>query len=278
MHKILNLKNKDKYTGKLKDVGKMEIKNQTEEKAELYFYGDIVSSTWQSYWYEEDKCPQDITDFLKELDNSKAIDIFINSGGGSVHGGLAIYNILKRHQGEKTVYIDGIAASIASVIAMAGDKVVIPSNAQFMIHKPLTWCGGNADDFRKTADILDTCQKSIMSIYMDNVQDGISEEKITEMINEETWLTGDEAAEYFKFEVEEKSDVVACTSEYFEKYSKTPKNILEVKENIKNNMDHDDIVKKVLKELENKKALDKKVIDENLEKEKEEILNDLDLL
>lgn len=278
MPKILNLKNKDKYTGKLKDVGKMEIKNQTEEKAELYFYGDIVSSTWQSYWYEEDKCPQDITDFLKELDNSKAIDIFINSGGGSVHGGLAIYNILKRHQGEKTVYIDGIAASIASVIAMAGDKVVIPSNAQFMIHKPLTWCGGNADDFRKTADILDTCQKSIMSIYMDNVQDGISEEKITEMINEETWLTGDEAAEYFKFEVEEKSDVVACASEYFEKYSKTPKNILEVKENIKNNIDHDDIVKKVLKELENKKALDKKGIDENLEKEKEEILNDLDLL
>lgn len=275
MHKILNLKNKDKETGKLKDVGKMEIKNQTEEKAELYFYGDIVSSTWQSYWYEEDKCPQDITDFLKELDNSKAVDIFINSGGGSVHGGLAIYNILKRHQGEKTVYIDGIAASIASVIAMAGDKVIIPSNAQFMIHKPLTWCGGNADDFRKTADILDTCQKSIMSIYMDNVKEGVTEEKISEMINEETWLTGDEATQYFDFEVEEQSDVVACTSEYFDKYNKTPKNILNTKENA---TDHEDIVKKVLQIIENKNDLKTKEIEDSLEKQKAEILGDLDLI
>ena len=208
MPKILKLKNEDKKTGKLKNVGSIEIKNQTEEKAELYFYGDIVSSSWESYWYEEDKCPQDITDFLKELESSKSIDIFINSGGGSVHGGLAIYNLLKRHQGQKTVYVDGIAASIASVIAMAGDKIIIPSNAQFMIHKPLTWCGGNADDLRKTADILDTCQKSITNIYMENVKEGITEEKIMELINNETWFTGDEVAHYFNVEVEEQSDVV----------------------------------------------------------------------
>lgn len=276
MPKILKLKNEDKKTGKLKNVGSIEIKNQTEEKAELYFYGDIVSNSWESYWYEEDKCPQDITDFLKELESSKSIDIFINSGGGSVHGGLAIYNLLKRHQGQKTVYVDGIAASIASVIAMAGDKIIIPSNAQFMIHKPLTWCGGNADDLRKTADILDTCQKSITKIYMENVKEGITEEKITELINNETWFTGDEVAQCFNVEVEEQSDVVACSSEYFSKYSKTPSNILN-KEKV--SIDHDEIAAKVIQIIENKNldAKEKKLKDK-LEKEKEEILNDLDLI
>lgn len=276
MPKILKLKNEDKKTGKLKNVGSIEIKNQTEEKAELYFYGDIVSSSWESYWYEEDKCPQDITDFLKELESSKSIDIFINSGGGSVHGGLAIYNLLKRHKGQKTVYVDGIAASIASVIAMAGDKIIIPSNAQFMIHKPLTWCGGNANDFRKTADILDTCQKSITNIYMENVKEGITEEKITELINNETWFTGNEVAQYFNVEVEEKSDVVACSSQYFSKYSKTPSNILN-KEKVP--IDHDGIVAKVIQIIENKNLDAKeKELKDKLEKEKEEILNDLDLI
>lgn len=276
MPKILKLKNEDKKTGKLKNVGSIEIKNQTEEKAELYFYGDIVSSSWESYWYEEDKCPQDITDFLKELESSKSIDIFINSGGGSVHGGLAIYNLLKRHQGQKTVYVDGIAASIASVIAMAGDKIIIPSNAQFMIHKPLTWCGGNADDLRKTADILDTCQKSITNIYMENVKEGITEEKIMELINNETWFTGDEVAHYFNVEVEEQSDVVACSSQYFSKYSKTPSNILN-KEKV--SIDHDEIAAKVIQIIENKNLDAKeKELKDKLEKEKEEILNDLDLI
>ncbi len=276
MPKILKLKNEDKKTGKLKNVGSIEIKNQTEEKAELYFYGDIVSSSWESYWYEEDKCPQDITDFLKELESSKSIDIFINSGGGSVHGGLAIYNLLKRHQGQKTVYVDGIAASIASVIAMAGDKIIIPSNAQFMIHKPLTWCGGNADDLRKTADILDTCQKSITNIYMENVKEGITEEKIMELINNETWFTGDEVAHYFNVEVEEQSDVVGCSSQYFSKYSKTPSNILNKE---KASIDHDEIAAKVIQIIENKNLDAKeKELKDKLEKEKEEILNDLDLI
>ncbi|WP_330594436.1 Clp protease ClpP, partial [Clostridioides difficile] len=67
------------------------------------------------------------------------MNIYINSGGGSVFAGMAIYNMLKRHEGFKTVYVDGIAASIASVIALAGDRVVIPQNAYFMIHKP--WIG-----------------------------------------------------------------------------------------------------------------------------------------
>lgn len=148
----------DKKTNKVNKVGFMEIKNKSEEKAELYIYGDIVRDEWYK-WSDTDVCPQDITDFLKELDKAKDLDIFINSGGGSVHGGLAIYNQLKRHSGFKTVHIDGIAASIASVIACAADKIVIPSTAQFMIHKPsvMIWENMNADDLRREAESLDVC-------------------------------------------------------------------------------------------------------------------------
>ena len=150
----------------------MEIKNQNEAKAELFLYGDIVRDEWGKY-SDGDTCPSDITEFLKDLDNSKDIDIFINSGGGSVHGGLAIYNQLKRHNGFKTVHIDGIAASIASVIACVGDKVIIPTNAQFMIHKPsiFTWGSYNAEDLRREANALDVCQESIMNIYENNLKE-----------------------------------------------------------------------------------------------------------
>ena len=218
----------DKKTQKDKAVGFMEIKNSTDENAELFIYGDIVSDQW-SKWEDEDTCPQDITNFLKEIDKFKDIDIYINSGGGSVFAGIAIYNQLKRHKGNKVVHIDGIAASIASVIACAGDKVIIPRASQFMIHKPSSsyfWTSMNADELRKDADTLDTCQKSIASIYMDNVKEGVTEDKINELINAETWFTGNDVTEYFNFEVEETGEAVACASNYYERYRNIPKNLL----------------------------------------------------
>lgn len=207
----------------IKDVGYMQIKNSTNEKAELYLYGDIVKDEWYK-WSDDDTCPQDITDFLKDLNNFDNVDIFINSGGGSVHGGLAIYNQLKRHQGNKTVRVDGIAASIASVIACAGDRIIIPTNAQFMIHKPsiCLWANMNADDLRKEADVLDVCQNSIMSIYMDNVKAGIERSTIEDLVNAETWFTGENVTDYFNFEVEEGLEAVACASNYYDKYKNSP--------------------------------------------------------
>lgn len=250
MSKVWQLKKKDSLTGEVKNAGKLEIKNQTDNAADLYFLGDIVSDSWQSYWYDEDKCPQDISDFLKEIENTKDINIYINSGGGSVHAGIAIYNMLKRHKGYKTVYVDGIAASIASVIAMAGDKVVIPSNAQLMIHKPSSWASGDADDFRKLADILDTCQESITTIYMNNVKDGVTKDEITEMINAETWLTGSEASNYFNIEVEEQSEIVACSSDFYKKYKNIPQNILNTRINKPDIKNENDEIEMMRLELE----------------------------
>lgn len=117
---------------KLREVGSIEIRNQTDESADLCFFGDINSESlgeWQKY-YPEDKAPSDVKDFLDQLENVSKINVHINSGGGSVFGGIAIYNMLKRFDAEITVYVEGLAASIASVIAMAGDKIVIPANAQ----------------------------------------------------------------------------------------------------------------------------------------------------
>lgn len=244
----------DKKIKKNKTVGFMELKNKTDDmNASLYIYGDIVSDQW-SKWSDEDTCPQDITDFLKELDRYEDLDIYINSGGGSVFAGIAIYNQLKRHSGNKTVHIDGIAASIASVIACAGDKVIIPKASQFMIHKPANlyyWTSMNADQLRKDADVLDTCQKSISSIYMDNVKEGVTEDEINSLIDEETWFTGENVANYFDFEVEEGGEAVACSSDFYRKYKNAPENLLNSEKDKDNKLDEDD--KDNTKQQEDKK-------------------------
>lgn len=222
----LDLKRCDR-SGRLKKVGNLEIKNQAEEAADLYFLGDINSKSlgeWQKY-YPDDKAPSDVQDFLDQLDGVKKINVHINSGGGSVFGGIAIYNILKRYDAEITVYVEGLAASIASVIAMAGDRIVIPRNAQMMIHKPSSIVWGDADEMRKEADVLDGCQKVILNTYMRHAREGVTEEQINGLIDAETWKTGEDWQEYFDIEVSETDPVAAADSEYFDKYRNLPESL-----------------------------------------------------
>jgi len=221
MAKILEFKGKDK-AGKEKVNGKMEIKNQTESSAELYFYGDICGSTWDK-WQDEDKCPQDVANFLNELEGNKDVDIYINSGGGDAFAGLAIYNTLKRSPANKTVHVDGVAASAASVIALAGDRVIIPKTAQFMIHKAWGICIGNANDMAKYASDLNKCDESILNVYMENTREGISEGTIKQMVNDSTWMTGEDAAKYFNTEVGESLAIAAyADSQFFSMYKNLP--------------------------------------------------------
>lgn len=206
----------------------MNIKNQTSTSADLYIYGDIINNTgWK--WDDSDVMPDDIKNLLDEIKDTKSLNIYINSGGGSVFAGLAIYNMLKRSKAEKTVYVDGVAASIASVIALAGDRVVIPSNAFMMIHKPWAIAMGNSNDFRKMAEDLDCIESGIMNVYKDNMKDGVELSTIQEMVDAETWLNGEEAAKYFNIEVIEAKDIAACASDYFDKYQKTPSKIVAAK-------------------------------------------------
>lgn len=223
---LLKLTKRDR-NNKLREVGSIEIKNQTENSADLCFFGDINSESlgeWQKY-YPEDKAPQDVKEFLDQLENVSKINVHINSGGGSVFGGIAIYNMLKRFDAEITVYVEGLAASIASVIAMAGDKIIIPANAQMMIHKPSSCAWGNADEMRKEADILDGCQKVILTTYMEHAKEGVTKEQINDLINAETWKNGEEWQEYFDIEVSESSQAAAAASDFYDKYNNLPENI-----------------------------------------------------
>lgn len=276
MAKVLKLQKKDK-NNRYSEVGSIEIRNETETAADLCFFGDINSESlgeWQKY-YPEDKAPKDVQDFLDQLDGVSKINVHINSGGGSVFGGIAIYNILKRYDAEITVYVEGLAASIASVIAMAGDKIIIPANAQMMIHKPSSIAWGNADDMRKEADILDGCQKVILNTYMQHAKEGVTPEQINALIDAETWKNGEEWQEFFDIEVAEKSNAAACTSDYFDRYNNLP-------EKLKGKTDPQavdiDSIADALAERLKETLKDNQTPEDNKEKQIAAILEDLDLI
>lgn len=199
----------------------LSVKNLTNDSADIYFYGDIVSSEWGK-WEDSDTAPEDVREQLKQVEGVQNLNIYINSGGGSVFAGLAIYNMLKRHQAHKKVYVDGMAASIASVIAMAGDEINVPSNAFLMIHKPWAMSIGNANDLRKLADDLDSIESGLLNVYEENLAEGVDIETVKQMVNAETWLNGKEAAEIFNINVAPANTVAASASEYLKKYNKVP--------------------------------------------------------
>lgn len=203
----------------------LTVKNSTLQTADLYFYGEIVSDWWGA-WDDLDQYPEAIRDFLTEHEG-KDLNIYVNSGGGSVFAGLAIYNMLLRHKGKKTVYVDGIAASIASVIALAGDEIIIPSNAFMMIHKPWNACCGNADDFRKMAEDLDAVETGIINVYKAHLADGADLETVKELVAAETWLNGEEASKYFNITVSEaKTYAAQIAGDVMNQYRNTPKEII----------------------------------------------------
>jgi ATP-dependent Clp protease protease subunit len=128
---------------------------------------------------------------LGALPDDAPIDLRLNSPGGSVFDAVAIYNALKRHAGPITVWIDGIAASAASYIAMAGDEIVMPENAFLMIHDPAGLVMGTAEDMRATAEALDKVKGSLIQGYAS--KSGKAEEEIATLMAAETWLDANEA-------------------------------------------------------------------------------------
>ncbi|WP_327870602.1 head maturation protease, ClpP-related [Alkalihalophilus marmarensis] len=204
----------------------MTVKNLTSKSADLYIYGEIVDNTdWK--WDESDVMPEDVLNALNQVNELDELNIYVNSPGGSVFAGLAIYNMLSRNKAKKKVYIDGVAASIASVIALAGDEVYMPSNAFLMIHNPWTLAIGNAKDLRKVADDLDQISKGALAVYKDNLVEGVEEATIQTMLDNETWLNAEEAAKYFKLNIVESKNYAASAKDYLKHYAKTPKPLLE---------------------------------------------------
>lgn len=176
-----------------------ELKQQADNSVGLYIYGDVEGDSydfWTGNVIESETSANHFRDELAKYPDVQQIDIFINSYGGSVFEGTAIYNQLKRNPAHKTVYIDGFACSIASVIAMAGDEIVMPRNALMMIHN--MWMGvcGNADELRKAADDLDTINAAGRAAYLERAGEKLTEEQLAGMMDAETWLTAEQCIEY----------------------------------------------------------------------------------
>lgn len=156
---------------------------------ELLIYGDIGES-----WWTESVTAQSVAQQLNDLDGTVAtINVRINSYGGSVADGLAIYNALKRHKAAKAVTVDGVAMSSASLIAMAGDTVSMPPTSILMIHAPWGGVYGNAKELRQYADVLDTFSASMADAYVK--KSGKSKEEILGLLQdgEDHYYTGEEA-------------------------------------------------------------------------------------
>lgn len=180
-----------------------EIKNKA-EKAEIWIYEMIG----KDFWTGEGLTAKDFQKDLSEIKASQ-IDLHINSPGGDVFDGNTIYNLLKQHPAAITSYIDGLAASIASVIALAGDKVYMAANGIFMLHLPWGITIGNEEDHEKTLEVLRQIGGSMARTYISKT--GKSEDEIRQMMREETWLNSDQAMELgFIDEITENMDMAAC--------------------------------------------------------------------
>jgi len=160
------------------------IENKSGPTAELYIFDEI-----NPFWGIG---AQQVVDELKDLEASQ-IDVHINSPGGNVFDGIAIMNALRNHDARISVVVDGLAASIASVIAMAGDEIVMNLGAQMMVHNPSGFAMGDAKTMRELADVLDKSGKNIASIYADRA--GGTEAEWQAAMDAETWYTAQEAVD-----------------------------------------------------------------------------------
>lgn len=176
------------------------------DKAQITIYGPIQD--FSSFFSSSGTSPQKVMQDLDELSRAKGITIRINSGGGSAFAGLAIFELIRAHGAAVTVRIDGVAASAASIIAMAGDKIVMGTGAMMMIHNPWTRAEGNAKELREAADMLDRVGESLVNVY--TARTGKSRDELKAMLDQSTWMTADEAvANGFADEVDRKTKVAA---------------------------------------------------------------------
>lgn len=161
---------------------------QNNNEVDIQIYGDITS--WE--WYETDVSSYTLSKQIEGLECDK-INVYINSYGGEVAEGLAIYNQLKRHKAKVKTVCDGFACSAASVIFMAGDERVMSTASLLMIHNAWTWTSGNSKELRKQADDLDVITQASINAYMQEVN--ITEEELKQMLDDETWIAPQEALE-----------------------------------------------------------------------------------
>ena len=210
------------------------IKNITNTSADLYFYGTIVDEKTADFWTGEISTTEvDTMELKNELDNLKGItdlNIFINSAGGSVFASSTMVSMLNRFKettGAKIhSFVDGLCASASTYLLMVADEINFYKNSMMMIHKPMSFAWGNANDMQKEIDTLDTLENNVMiPMYMNKSK--VSEEEIKDLINNETWFSANEKdknyiANFFNVNLlDEAKEVTACVSKGLFKNYKT---------------------------------------------------------
>ena len=192
------------------------IKASGNQGAEIYIYDEIGGWGISARAFANE---------LKALGDIRNITLRIHSPGGDVFEGMAIYNLLDQHPAQITVKIDGLAASMASVIAMVGDEVQIPENAMIMVHKPWGIQGGNANDMRRYAELLEKIEGTLLSAYTQKT--GKTADEISALLDAETWLGGQEAVDAgFADTLIAPLEAAAClTSNRLKEFEKMPKSM-----------------------------------------------------
>lgn len=164
--------------------------NIDDDTAELLLYGTIAEN---KSWWGDEVTPKQFVNDLKALGNKKEITVRINSGGGDVFAANAIYTALKDNAAKIITKIDGIAASAATIVAMAGDVIKIPAGAYMMIHNPAfsTWGSYTSEELIKMSETLKTIKEGIINVYVQRT--GKTRDELSELMDAETWYTGEEA-------------------------------------------------------------------------------------
>ena len=182
----MKMKNRKFWHWIKNDAGESD-KADTPTVRTLYLNGVIAAESW----LDDDVTPQLFKDELESVTGD--IEVWLDSPGGDVMAATQIYNMLKNYKGKVTVKIDSLAASAASVVAMAGDEILMSPLSLMLIHNPLTVAAGNVDDMQKAIDMLDEVKQSIINAY--ELKTGLSRAKISHLMDCETWLSAKKAVE-----------------------------------------------------------------------------------
>lgn len=211
---------------------------ENDDICDIYLYGDV--GEWDEVNSYNFRCS------LSNIEDNKPINIHISSYGGEVAEGLAIGSLIKQHKGKTVAIIDSWACSIASIIACSCDEIEMYSSSMLMIHNALCGIVGNAKDLREQADVLDKISESLKTVYLSKSNGKLTLEKVTELMDNETWLSAEECSEYGLCDkiIGLNNNMVAKLDEgILNKYKNIPEQVKDIIDSVKE------------KEIENKRKL-----------------------
>ena len=243
--------------------------NEKSNETDFYLYGEIINGGNDWKFDETDVTFQDVRDTLDGMEDNSTLNIYVNSPGGSVFCTQGIVAMLERAKGRGitiNAYIDGLGASCASWLPMIADNLYIYNGSILMIHKPMSFVAGNANEMREQIEILDKIENDvIVPLYMSRVKDGITEDDIRDYMAKETWFTSKEILEVFDniSLLENKKEIACCVDrDVMKNYVNIPDNIKDLLEKEGNNLNED---------IKNKEELENEEVEETTEANEESV-------